>query len=137
MHKILFGFCLIGTVFTGQSLSLNDLNQPLPVVMWHGMGNSIFCTGNYRENWVVYIQFFSGDTASGLKSFGNFLINVLGPNAYIKSIQIGRNTIDDFRSGYFVHPNKQIEAVCSQIASDPKLQNGYNALGFSQAGQFL
>jgi palmitoyl-protein thioesterase len=33
--------------------------------------------------------------------------------------------------------NKQIEMVCQQIAEDPELQNGYNAIGFSQGGQFL
>ena len=27
--------------------------------------------------------------------------------------------------------------VCKKLASDEKLQKGYNALGFSQGGQFL
>ncbi len=27
--------------------------------------------------------------------------------------------------------------VCEMIANDPALQNGYNAIGFSQGGQFL
>ena len=31
----------------------------------------------------------------------------------------------------------QIKRVCAKVASDPKLKNGYNALGFSQGGQFL
>ena len=31
----------------------------------------------------------------------------------------------------------QIKQVCDKLASDPKLKNGYNALGFSQGGQFL
>lgn len=82
----------------------------------------------------------SGDTCCspmGLGSFRKFLIANLGSNTYVKSIRIGSNSIADFRSGYFVHPNKQIENVCSQIASDPMLQNGYNAIGFSQGGQFL
>jgi len=33
--------------------------------------------------------------------------------------------------------NKQVEMVCQQIASDPKLAQGYNSIGFSQGGQFL
>lgn len=45
--------------------------------------------------------------------------------------------VEDYESGYFVHPNKQIENACQQIKSDPKLQNGYNAVGFSQGSQFL
>lgn len=31
----------------------------------------------------------------------------------------------------------QVKQVCEKLASDPKLKNGYNALGFSQGGQFL
>ena len=31
----------------------------------------------------------------------------------------------------------QIKQVCEKVAADPKLKNGYNALGFSQGGQFL
>ena len=33
--------------------------------------------------------------------------------------------------------NKQVEMVCQKIATDPKLANGYHAVGFSQGGQFL
>lgn len=33
--------------------------------------------------------------------------------------------------------NLQVENVCKQIAVDPKLTNGYNAVGFSQGAQFL
>lgn len=31
----------------------------------------------------------------------------------------------------------QIELACADIQSDPLLQSGYNAIGFSQGGQFL
>lgn len=50
---------------------------------------------------------------------------------------MGKNMVEDFESGYFVHPNKQVEEACRMIASDPKLKNGYNAVGFSQGSQFL
>ena len=33
--------------------------------------------------------------------------------------------------------NHQIAIACDRIKNDPLLQNGYNALGFSQGGQFL
>lgn len=65
------------------------------------------------------------------------MLDILGPGAYVKSIRIGDNEIEDYESGYFVHPNKQVEMACKQIASDPMLQNGYNAVGFSQGSQFL
>lgn len=31
----------------------------------------------------------------------------------------------------------QVEQVCSQLAKMPELADGYNAVGFSQGGQFL
>lgn len=83
---------------------------------------------------------FAGDTCCfsfSLGSFRDFLIDVLGPKTYVKSIRIGDNVIEDYESGYFVHPNKQIENACHQIASDPNLKDGYNAIGFSQGSQFL
>lgn len=33
--------------------------------------------------------------------------------------------------------NQQVSMVCSQLAQDPKLKAGYNAMGFSQGAQFL
>jgi palmitoyl-protein thioesterase len=33
--------------------------------------------------------------------------------------------------------NLQVVDACKQIAADPKLANGYNAIGFSQGAQFL
>lgn len=82
----------------------------------------------------------TGDTCCfsfSLGSFRTFLQDVLGANTYVKSIRIGNNIVEDFESGYFVHPNKQVEEACRQISSDPELQNGYNAIGFSQGAQFL
>lgn len=114
MYKVLLCCFLLGAIQIGSS----NANQSLPVVMWHGMGDT--CCFSFS-----------------LGSFRDFLIGVLGPNTYVKSIRIGHNTIEDYESGYFVHPNKQIENACSQIKSDPKLQNGYNAVGFSQGSQFL
>lgn len=36
-----------------------------------------------------------------------------------------------------MNANTQVDMVCQKLATDEKLQNGYNALGFSQGGQFL
>ena len=56
---------------------------------------------------------------------------------YVHSIMIGNNIIADTENGFFKDTNKQIDMACQMIANDPELQNGYNALGFSQGGQFL
>lgn len=91
-------------------------------------------------NYIYTFSFCIGDTCCFSFSLGGFtktLKKLLGQEQYVKSIRIGNNIIEDYESGYFVHPNKQVEEACQQIASDENLQNGYNAIGFSQGGQFL
>lgn len=58
-------------------------------------------------------------------------------NTYVKSLQIGGNVVMDYESGFFIHPNTQIEYACKELAKDERLKKGYNAIGFSQGGQFL
>lgn len=41
------------------------------------------------------------------------------------------------KNSFFMNVNLQVEDACKQIATDPKLANGYNAIGFSQGAQFL
>ena len=43
----------------------------------------------------------------------------------------------DVENSFFLNVNFQVTAVCQILAKDPKLQQGYNAMGFSQGGQFL
>ncbi|XP_053690270.1 palmitoyl-protein thioesterase 1 [Sabethes cyaneus] len=88
----------------------------LPVVLWHGMGDTccfIFSLGGFKK----------------------FLETDL--NVYVKSIEIGNSMVTDYESGYLIHPNEQVEEVCRQLNNDPALANGYNAIGFSQGGQFF
>lgn len=83
---------------------------------------------------------FAGDTCCFSFSLGSIrdtLKALLGADTYVKSIRIGSNVVEDYESGYFVHPNKQVEEVCRQLAEDENLKNGYNAIGFSQGAQFL
>jgi len=40
-------------------------------------------------------------------------------------------------NGFFMNINLQVKDACKQIVTDPKLNNGYNAIGFSQGAQFL
>ena len=51
------------------------------------------------------------------------------------SLKIGNTVIDDTINGFLKDTNKQIEMVCQQIAEDPELQNGYNAIGLSQVSK--
>lgn len=103
------------TVLNGASL--DNATTTKPIVMWHGMGDSCcfpFSLGKVK------------------KLFESQLTGV-----YVKSLRIGKNMMQDYESGYFTHPDKQITNACEQIKSDPQLSNGFNAVGFSQGSQFL
>lgn len=45
--------------------------------------------------------------------------------------------LQDTENGFFKDVNEQVSMVCSQLAKDPQLKGGYNAMGFSQGAQFL
>ncbi|XP_076274374.1 palmitoyl-protein thioesterase 1 [Rhynchophorus ferrugineus] len=91
--------------------------SPTPIVMWHGMGDSCcfpFSLGAIKDKLIDSI-----------------------PGLYVHSLQIGDNIIEDVENGYLMHPDKQIKLACELIQNDTQLANGYNAIGFSQGGQFL
>ncbi|XP_058449006.1 palmitoyl-protein thioesterase 1 [Malaya genurostris] len=93
-----------------------ETKEALPIVLWHGMGDT--CCFPFS-----------------LGGFKTYLESELG--VYVKSLEIGDSIVTDYKSGYLIHPNKQVDDVCQQISNDSKLANGYNAIGFSQGGQFL
>merc|ERR1712198_804673 len=109
--QLLFLFFLLGISINASPL---EKANPVPVVLWHGMG----------------------DSAAGMTGIENILKeNIDG--VYVHRIMIGGNIIIDTESGFFRDTNRQISEVCEMIANDPELQEGYNAIGFSQGGQFL
>merc|ERR1712183_637180 len=107
--------CLLGSAISSPSApSGRGRAGPVPVVLWHGMG----------------------DSASGMTGMETILKeNIAG--VYVHRIMIGGNIVTDVESGFFRDTNRQISEVCEMMASDPELQEGYNAIGFSQGGQFL
>jgi len=92
-------------------------STPTPVLLWHGMGDS--CCN-----------------PSSMGSIKDMLEAEL-PDVYVHSLMIGNNMLADTENGFFKDTNKQIDIACEYIAQDPLLQDGYNAIGFSQGGQFL
>ena len=101
------------------SLGINGLiskqNEPIPVVMFHGMG----------------------DTAYGSIIVIKKVLESEIPNIYVTSIRNGNNVEEDFISGFIGNLNDQVSSACEIIRNDPKLQSGYNSIGFSQGGQIL
>ncbi|CAG5866062.1 unnamed protein product [Menidia menidia] len=92
-------------------------NETVPVVLWHGMGDS--CCNPLS-----------------MGSIKKMLEEEL-PGVYVLSLMIGKNVVQDTENGFFLDVNQQVAMACSQLAQDPQLQGGYNAMGFSQGAQFL
>eukprot|EP01025_Chloroclados_australasicus_P037042 TRINITY_DN3771_c0_g3_i1.p1 TRINITY_DN3771_c0_g3~~TRINITY_DN3771_c0_g3_i1.p1 ORF type:complete len:349 (-),score=23.88 TRINITY_DN3771_c0_g3_i1:153-1109(-) len=96
--------------------------KPLPIVLWHGMGDS--CC--------------NPDSMGRIKKFLQEKLD----GVYVYSINSGQSTgiigyLSDTISGYLGNVNSQVEKVCEELQGIPELQHGYNAIGFSQGGQFL
>nr|XP_002125680.1 palmitoyl-protein thioesterase 1 [Ciona intestinalis] len=90
---------------------------PTPLVIWHGMG----------------------DSCCNPLSMGSIIRLVEGqiPGIYTLSLKIGDTTTQDIMNGFLKPIPEQITMACEQIKADPNLANGFNAMGFSQGGQFL
>ncbi|KAG8143078.1 hypothetical protein E2320_000357 [Naja naja] len=90
---------------------------PVPLVIWHGMGDS--CCNPLSMGYIKKI------------------VEEKIPGIYVLSLKIGSSLIDDMENSFFMNVNDQVKKVCDQLSKDPNLQGGYNAMGFSQGGQFL
>uniref|UniRef100_A0A671LDL4 Palmitoyl-protein thioesterase 1 n=2 Tax=Sinocyclocheilus anshuiensis TaxID=1608454 RepID=A0A671LDL4_9TELE len=93
------------------------INASVPLVIWHGMGDS--CCNPL--------------SMGAMKKMVEE--EVLG--IYVLSLMIGKSVVQDTENSFFMDVNEQVSFVCDQLAQDPKLKGGYNAMGFSQGSQFL
>ncbi|XP_011315005.1 palmitoyl-protein thioesterase 1 [Fopius arisanus] len=111
--KIIFLFFLINDYQYTRVFGL----IPVPVVLWHGMGDS--CCFSFSLGQIKTI------------------IEEEIPGVYVKSVRIGDDVVEDVKNSYFRNVNDQVREVCEDLANDEMLQDGYNAIGFSQGAQFL
>ncbi|PPQ89525.1 hypothetical protein CVT25_012197 [Psilocybe cyanescens] len=65
------------------------------------------------------------------------LIKDVHPGIFVHSIFIEQDLDKDRQAGFYGNVNDQIELVATQLANIPELENGFDAIGFSQGGQFL
>ncbi|XP_015203993.1 palmitoyl-protein thioesterase 1 [Lepisosteus oculatus] len=92
-------------------------NATVPLVLWHGMGDS--CCNPL--------------SMGAIKK----MVEVKIPGIYVLSLKIGDSIVQDTENSFFMDVNAQVSLVCAQLSRDPQLKGGYNAMGFSQGGQFL
>ncbi|GAB0138084.1 hypothetical protein EsDP_00006329 [Epichloe bromicola] len=94
-------------------------DNPLPLVIWHGLGDSA-----------------SGE---GLAQVAQ-LADAIAPGIFVHIVNPNRDGAGDDRAATFLgNVSEQVQAVCDQLASNPILSTApaIDALGFSQGGQFL
>ncbi|KAK0533252.1 hypothetical protein OC835_003071 [Tilletia horrida] len=100
------------------SLLSNDKNKTdyHPVVIWHGLGDSAFSEPMHQVQALIESQF---------------------PGIFVHLVHLADDVGSDQRAGIFGEVNEQVEKACEQIAAVPELKDGFDAIGFSQGGQFL
>nr|CAB3265119.1 palmitoyl-protein thioesterase 1 [Phallusia mammillata] len=100
-----------------QAIVLCTGADPTPLVIWHGMGDS--CCNPFS-----------------MGSIMRMVENEI-PGIYINSLKIGDTTTADIMNGFLKPISDQITMACEIVKADANLANGFNAMGFSQGGQFL
>lgn len=57
--------------------------------------------------------------------------------AFVYSVQVGNSVDDDHKAGFFGRIDQQVDLVCEKLGQIPELQDGFNAIGFSQVFSLL
>ncbi|KAG2043508.1 palmitoyl-protein thioesterase [Suillus americanus] len=102
-----------GLVNLVSSAVVNDIR---PLVIWHGMGDTY--------------------ASPGMDNFQSE-VKEMYPGIFIHSIFIDEDPNADQRATFYGNVNQQITQVAQQLADIPELSRGFDAIGFSQGGQFL
>lgn len=90
--------------------------QYLPIVIWHGLGD------NYNSSGIQHV----------LSIFQQIV-----PRSFVYNIYLDPNPSTDEHKSLFGDANIELDFVCEQISQMPQLQQGFDAVGFSQGGLFL
>jgi palmitoyl-protein thioesterase len=93
-----------------------DEDTPLPLVVWHGLGDSYDRLGPIAE-----------------------LADSIHPGTLTYIISLGSDPASDSRATFVGDVSEQVEMVCQKLAEHPILSTApaIDALGFSQGGVFL
>lgn len=104
--------------FSKDSASSASETRPLPLVIWHGLGDSYL--------------------SEGMKGM-SAMAEEVNPGTYVYAVHLDDSEGGDRQATFMGNVTEQIAYVCEQLASEPILSTApaVNALGFSQGGQFL
>ncbi|KAF8332056.1 alpha/beta-hydrolase [Cantharellus anzutake] len=87
-----------------------------PLVLWHGLGDSA--------------------NSEGMQAFAQ-LVRDVHPGLFVHSIYLEHTEDADQKAGWFGNIWEQLGIVSAQLSSIAELDDGFDAIGFSQGGQFL
>ena len=109
---------LAGSIHAEKTYDDDVDDTPLPLVIWHGLGDA-----------------FNGD---GIRRVGE-LADSINPGTFVYTIALGSDANADRSATFFGNVTEQLETVCEQLAAHPILSTApaIDAIGFSQGGQFL
>merc|ERR1712085_240515 len=58
-------------------------------------------------------------------------------DVYVTCIPTGDTKTEDTKNGYFLNMDASVDVFASKILQDPKLKNGFHAIGFSQGNNVI
>ncbi|KAH9929619.1 alpha/beta-hydrolase [Epithele typhae] len=87
-----------------------------PLVIWHGLGDSYTSPGMLE-----FIQLMKDEH----------------PGLFVHSVHLDEDLEADQKAGFFGNVNEQLAFVAEQLSNVTELKHGFDAIGFSQGGQFL
>ena len=88
----------------------------MPVVVWHGLGDSAYSQHMQRFKKALEFEY---------------------PDIFVYNVALGPTPITDHAASFHGNVDEQVSRVCESLASIPQLARGFDAIGFSQGGQFL
>jgi palmitoyl-protein thioesterase len=116
MHPFFYLTIFWGLIAT--TINASPLFGPAfhPIVIWHGLGDSAY--------------------SQPMQELADQLRQAY-PGIYVKLISLADDLSSDQRAGFFGNVNEEVEQVCQDLSLDDQLRDGFDAIGFSQGGQFL
>ncbi|KAI1395913.1 alpha/beta-hydrolase [Hypoxylon fuscum] len=103
---------------SSSSTTDDDDDTPLPVVIWHGLGDTF--------------------SAEGIQSVGA-LAEKTHPGTFVYYVRLDESASNDRTATFYGNVTEQVAQVCADLAAHPILSTApaVDAVGFSQGGQFL